>query len=67
MAEVIARKGKDVKVLFGGTVGPKLRSLLNPSINVPTSVLVEEDEYHVIMEYGRNEKLVLYWLYSLFH
>lgn len=37
-------------------VGPKLKELLHPDIDVPPESMVEEDEVHLILEYALGEK-----------
>lgn len=53
MAESITSKLKNVDVYLIGPVGPKLKSLLNTEIIVPS--LIEKDEIHLILEYSANE------------
>ena len=36
-------------------VGPKLKELLHPNIDVPAESMVEEDEVHLILEYALGE------------
>ena len=48
----------DGQVLIGCPVGPILKPLLNSSIQVTQSAMVEQDEYHLIMEYSKGERFV---------
>lgn len=43
------------KVLLGGPVGKKLKSMLDDRIIIPNELLQEDDEYHLILEYPRGE------------
>lgn len=53
---LIENAPNNVRVVYGGLVGPVLKSLLHPRIMVPQSAMSEVDEYHVIMEYKKGEK-----------
>ena len=44
-----------MQVMLGGPIGPKLQSLLDEKIVIPTSLKEEVDEYHLILEYGVGE------------
>nr|CAB3220257.1 ADP-dependent glucokinase [Phallusia mammillata] len=46
----------DGKVLLGVPVGPILKPLLHPLLVVPDKLLVNDDEYHMILEYAKGEK-----------
>ncbi|XP_078487995.1 ADP-dependent glucokinase [Ciona intestinalis] len=45
----------DGEVTVGVPVGPKLKPLLHPMLKVSSSSLVDDDEYHMILEYGKGE------------
>ena len=44
------------QVLLVGAVGPTLADLLHPSIVVPETTRIEEDEVHLILEFAKGEK-----------
>eukprot|EP00729_Bicosta_minor_P008063 gene8064-157_t len=44
---------RTVRLVSG--VGPKLKELLHPNIDVPAESMVEEDEVHLILEYALGE------------
>ncbi len=39
-----------------GPIGPKLKSLLNEKILIPSETVIEKDEIHLIIEYKVNEQ-----------
>uniref|UniRef100_H2YHL1 ADP-dependent glucokinase n=1 Tax=Ciona savignyi TaxID=51511 RepID=H2YHL1_CIOSA len=43
------------EVAIGAPVGPKLKPLLHPLLQVPSSSFVDEDEYHIILEFSKGE------------
>lgn len=53
---LIENAPNNVRVVYGGLVGPILKSLFHPRIMVPQSALSDVDEYHIIMEYKKGEK-----------
>jgi ADP-dependent glucokinase len=48
--------GNPRRVRLVSAVGPKLKALLHPDIEVPEEHLVETDEIHLILEYSLGEK-----------
>ena len=54
LASLISDNGG--QVLIGCPVGPVLKPLLHPGIKTTPSSLMEQDEYHMIMEYEKGEK-----------
>jgi len=55
MADGIAKRFKNSQVLLVGPIGPKLKELLSSNIEIPKPSLIEKDEIHLIMEYGKHE------------
>jgi ADP-dependent glucokinase len=55
MADGIAKRFKNSQVLLVGPIGPKLKELLSSNIEIPKPSLIEKDEVHLIMEYGKHE------------
>ena len=43
-------------MLLGGPVGPRLKDLLDSRISVPKTVLENEDQYHIILEYRDGDE-----------
>ena len=44
-----------VQVTLGGPIGPKLESLLEGKMLIPSTLKEDVDEYHLILEYGVGE------------
>ena len=63
LASMVADNGK---VVIGCPVGPMLKPLLHSQMQVTQSSLVDQDEYHLIMEYAKGEKLVALFKCILF-
>ena len=55
MAQGISQRFSDCQILLVGPVGPKLKDLLNASIQVPVSCQTPNDEVHLILEYNARE------------
>lgn len=53
---LIENAPNNVRVAYGGLVGPALKKMFHPRIMVTQSAMVEVDEYHIIMEYKKGEK-----------
>uniref|UniRef100_A0A8C4R5C9 ADP dependent glucokinase n=1 Tax=Eptatretus burgeri TaxID=7764 RepID=A0A8C4R5C9_EPTBU len=49
-------KDNNVTVMLSGPVGPKLQQLLDSRIEVPADSHVQQDEFHLILEYRSGEK-----------
>ena len=43
------------QILLIGPVGPKLKELLNPNIQIPSKCIMPNDEVHLILEYNAKE------------
>ncbi|XP_033115303.1 ADP-dependent glucokinase-like [Anneissia japonica] len=56
MAQKIANTLPNVQIRFIGPVGPIAGKLFSKTINIPSGVMVEKDEVHLIMEYAKGEK-----------
>ncbi|XP_076443338.1 ADP-dependent glucokinase-like [Babylonia areolata] len=56
MAMIISSLFPEAKVQFVGPVGPILQSLMPVNVSVPASSLMEQDEFHLIMEYKVGEE-----------
>mmetsp|Transcript_30033 Transcript_30033/g.58739 ORF Transcript_30033/g.58739 Transcript_30033/m.58739 type:complete len:253 (+) Transcript_30033:70-828(+) len=51
---VLSKSDKDISVLMGGAVGPRLSSLLDNKMVFAEGATMEEDDYHVILEYPKG-------------
>ena len=56
MAQKIASLSTDREILVGIPVGPKLKDLLDPKLQIHENMLKEKDEFHLIMEFPKGER-----------
>jgi len=57
--KLAAMTSDDGKVLLCVPLGPKLETVLHPLLVTPDNSAIDDDEYHLILEYGKDERCCL--------